>query len=51
MTLFILTKVLCVLGGGLATGQAFKSLQEKSYFYAGFMLFTAIANLVILGRY
>lgn len=51
MTPFIITKLLSVIGGGLATGSAFKSFKAENYFLAGFMLFTAIANLVILGRY
>jgi surface polysaccharide O-acyltransferase-like enzyme len=51
MTLFILSKIVCVLAGGFVAGQGFRAFQEKNYSYAGFMLFIAIANLVILGRY
>jgi hypothetical protein len=51
MIFFFASKLLCVIGGGLATGQAFKSIKEGNVFYAGFLLFTAIANLVLLGRY
>ncbi len=51
MTLFIISKIICVLAGGFVAGQGLKALEEKNYSYAGFMLFVAVANLVILGRY
>jgi len=51
MTIFVISKIVCVFGGGFASGQAFKAIQNKSYTYAGFLLFIALANLVILGRY
>ena len=51
MSAFLLLKALSVVGGGLATGAALHAFKEQHYFYAGFLFFTAVANLVILGRF
>lgn len=51
MSYFLVTKILCIIGGGLSTGAAVRAYKNEDYFYSGFLLFTAIANLVIIGKY